>query len=42
MSSTARTGRRRKAFAADDPYARGDLFQSVEVRAWRKVLPDGR
>lgn len=30
-----------EAFAAEDPYARGDLFQSVEVRAWRKVLPDG-
>lgn len=28
-------------FAAGDPYARGGLFQSVEMRAWRKVLPEG-
>lgn len=26
-------------FAADDPYARAGLFQSVAVTAWRKVLP---
>jgi uncharacterized protein YciI len=27
------------AFAADDPYARAGLFQSVAVTAWRQVLP---
>lgn len=28
------------AFAADDPYARAGLFQSVAVTAWRQVLPE--
>lgn len=28
------------AFAAGDPYAQGGLFASVEVRAWRQVIPD--
>lgn len=28
-----------KAFAADDPYAKAGLFQSVEIRAWRRVYP---
>lgn len=27
-----------EAFAAADPYAKADLFQSVEVREWRKVI----
>jgi uncharacterized protein YciI len=27
------------AFAADDPYAKAGLFQSVAVTAWRQVLP---
>jgi hypothetical protein len=27
------------AFAAEDPYARAGLFQSVAVTAWRQVLP---
>lgn len=26
-------------FAADDPYARAGLFQSVAITAWRQVLP---
>lgn len=28
-----------KAFAKDDPYALGGLFETVEIRRWRKVLP---
>jgi hypothetical protein len=28
------------AFAADDPYARAGLFQSVAVTAWRQVFPE--
>jgi uncharacterized protein YciI len=28
-----------EAFAADDPYARAGLFESVVVRRWKKVLP---
>jgi len=28
-----------KDFAHNDPYALGGLFQSVEVRPWRKVFP---
>jgi uncharacterized protein YciI len=27
-----------EAWAANDPYARAGLFQSVEVRAWKKVV----
>lgn len=27
------------AFAAEDPYAKAGLFQSVAVTAWRQVLP---
>lgn len=26
-------------FAASDPYAKAGLFSSVEIRAWKKVLP---
>jgi uncharacterized protein YciI len=28
-----------EAFAAADPYSQADLFQQVEIKAWRKVLP---
>ena len=28
-----------EAFAAADPYSQADLFQSVQIKAWRKVLP---
>ncbi|MBF0250446.1 MAG: YciI family protein [Alphaproteobacteria bacterium] len=28
-----------EAFAANDPYARAGLFQSVVIRPWKKVLP---
>jgi hypothetical protein len=27
-----------EAWAAADPYARAGLFQSVEIRAWKKVV----
>ncbi len=27
-------------FAAEDPYAKAGLFQSVTIRAWRKVFPE--
>lgn len=27
-----------EAFAAADPYAKAGLFESVEVREWRKVI----
>lgn len=27
------------AFAADDPYAKAGLFQSVTIRPWRRVFP---
>jgi len=27
-----------EAFAASDPYARADLFASVTIREWRKVI----
>ena len=27
-------------FAADDPYAKAGLFQSVTIRGWRKVFPE--
>ena len=27
-----------EAWAADDPYARADLFASVELSAWKKVI----
>jgi uncharacterized protein len=27
------------AFVANDPYAKAGLFQSVSVKAWKKVLP---
>jgi hypothetical protein len=26
-------------FAAGDPYAKADLFDTVSIRPWRKVLP---
>jgi len=26
-------------FANDDPYAKAGLFQSVDIRPWRKVVP---
>jgi uncharacterized protein len=26
-------------FAANDPYAKAELFESVTIRRWRKVLP---
>ncbi len=26
-------------FAAEDPYAKAGLFECVEIKAWRKVLP---
>ena len=26
-------------FAANDPYTKAELFQSVTIRRWRKVLP---
>ncbi len=28
-----------EAFAANDPYAKAGLFQSVTVTPWKKVLP---
>ena len=28
-----------EAFAAGDPYAKAGLFAGVEIRAWKKVLP---
>ena len=28
-----------KAFAANDPYAKAGLFETVEIRAWRRVYP---
>lgn len=28
-----------EAFAADDPYAKAKLFESVVIRPWNKVLP---
>lgn len=28
-----------EAFAADDPYARAGLFESIVIRRWKKVLP---
>lgn len=28
-----------EAFAADDPYAKAGLFESVVIRPWKKVLP---
>ena len=27
-----------EAFAADDPYNKAGLFQSVEIKAWKKVF----
>jgi uncharacterized protein YciI len=27
-----------EAFAAGDPYAKADLFESVEIRAWKRVI----
>ncbi len=27
-----------EAFAGDDPFAQAGLFQSVEIRRWRKVI----
>jgi uncharacterized protein len=28
-----------RKFADDDPYAKAGLFQSVDIRPWRKVFP---
>jgi uncharacterized protein YciI len=28
-----------QAFADGDPYAKAGLFERVEIRPWRKVLP---
>jgi uncharacterized protein YciI len=28
-------------FAANDPYARAGLFESVEIHRWKKVFPAG-
>lgn len=28
-----------EAFAAADPYAKAGLFESVEIRPWRRVFP---
>lgn len=30
-----------EAFARDDPYARAGLFESVVIRRYRKVFPEG-
>jgi hypothetical protein len=30
-----------EAFAATDPYAMAGLFESVNIRAWKKVIPAG-
>ena len=27
-----------ESWASNDPYAQADLFETVEIRAWRKVL----
>ena len=29
-----------EAFAANDPYARVGLFESVTIKAWKKVFPE--
>lgn len=28
-----------ETFAADDPYAKAGLFESVTIKAWKKVFP---
>ena len=28
-----------EGFASSDPYAKAGLFENVEIRAWKKVLP---
>lgn len=28
-----------EAFARDDPYAKAGLFERVEIKPWKKVLP---
>ena len=28
-----------EAFAADDPYAKAGLFETVTIQPWKKVLP---
>ncbi|MBV8593863.1 MAG: YciI family protein [Caulobacteraceae bacterium] len=28
-----------EAFAAGDPYRKADLFERVEIRAWRQAIP---
>lgn len=28
-----------EAFTRDDPYAKAGLFQSVDIKPWKKVLP---
>ena len=29
-----------ETFAANDPYARAGLFESVTIKAWKKVFPE--
>ncbi len=29
-----------ETFAADDPYAKAGLFESVTIKAWKKVFPE--
>ncbi len=29
-----------ETFAADDPYAKAGVFESVTIKAWRKVFPE--
>ncbi len=29
-----------EAFAANDPYAKAGLFESVTIKAWKKVFPE--
>ncbi|MFQ5618395.1 MAG: YciI family protein [Rhodospirillales bacterium] len=29
-----------EAFAANDPYARAGVFESVTIKAWKKVFPE--
>ena len=30
-----------ETFAANDPYAKAGLFESVTIKAWKKVFPEG-
>ena len=29
-----------ETFAADDPYAKAGVFESVTIKAWKKVFPE--